>query len=201
MNRRPLLDLLDRYQDLYPQEREMAERIRALVASHADCFDRTCRPGHVTASAWVVTESRERVLLVHHRKLDRWLQPGGHADGQTDVAAVALREANEETGLPRLQFGPELTAEGRLSDQSPSPLPLDLDVHLIPARYDADGNLLEDAHEHHDIRFLVIASGDLTPQISDESHDARWFTEAALHATTDEESVLRLWRKGVIGDP
>jgi 8-oxo-dGTP pyrophosphatase MutT (NUDIX family) len=185
MNRRPLLDLLDRYQDLYPQEREMAERIRALVASHADCFDRTCRPGHVTASAWVVTESRERVLLVHHRKLDRWLQPGGHADGQTDVADVALREANEETGLPRL----------RLSDNSQSPLPLDLDVHIIPARYDAEGNVLEDAHEHHDVRFLVIAEGDLTPQISDESHDVRWFTEAALHATTYEESVLRLWRK------
>jgi len=185
MHRRDLLTLLDRYDDRYPQEREMAQRIRDLVSSHADCFDRTCRPGHVTASAWVATESRERVLLVHHRKLDRWLQPGGHADGQTDVAAAALREANEETGLRRL----------RLSDESQSPLPLDLDVHIIPARYDAEGNLLEDAHEHHDVRFLVIASGDLTPQISDESHDVRWFTEAALHATTDEESVLRLWRK------
>ncbi|MBA3482022.1 MAG: NUDIX hydrolase [Pirellulales bacterium] len=185
MHRRPLLDLLDRYDARYPGEREISQRIRDLVSSNADCFDRTCRPGHVTASAWVVTESRERVLLVHHRKLDRWLQPGGHADGQTDVAAAALREANEETGLRRL----------RLSDDSPNPLPLDLDVHIIPARYDADGNLVEDAHEHHDVRFLVIAEGDLTPQISDESHDVRWFAEAAMHATTDEESVLRLWRK------
>ena len=185
MHRRELLTLLDRYNNRYPQEREMSQRIRDLVSSHADCFDRTCRPGHVTASAWVVTASRERVLLVHHRKLDRWLQPGGHADGQTDVAAAALREANEETGLRRL----------RLSDESQSPLPLDLDVHIIPARYNAAGELIEDAHEHHDVRLLVIADGDITPRVSDESHAVRWYTADELQQITDEESVLRMWRK------
>ena len=185
MHRRDLLDMLDRYEQRYPNERDVAARIRALVAEHPDCFNRTCRPGHVTASAWVTTERRDRVLLVHHRKLDRWLQPGGHADGQSDVPAAALREAAEETGLPRL----------RLSNESGSATPLDLDIHIIPARYDAAGALLEDAHEHHDVRFLVIAEGDLTPQVSDESHAVRWFTADELHAATDEESVLRMWRK------
>ncbi len=185
MHRRPLLDLLDRYEARYPSEGEVAARIRALVEAHADCFDRACRPGHVTASAWVTTAQRDRVLLVHHRKLDRWLQPGGHADGQSDVPAAALREATEETGLPRL----------RLSADPRNTTPLDLDVHIIPARYDAAGALLEDAHEHHDVRLLVIAEGDLTPQVSDESHAVRWFNAEELHAATNEESVLRMWRK------
>lgn len=187
MHRRPLLELLDRYQRLHPDEQPVAERIRALVAAHADCFERSCRPGHVTASALVTTPERDRALLVHHRKLGRWLQPGGHADGETDVAAVALREVREESGLPHV----------RLADDALAPLPLDLDVHVIPARYDAAGALVEDAHEHHDVRFLVIAEGDLAPQASDESHAVRWFTPEELHAITNEESVLRLWRKAL----
>jgi hypothetical protein len=72
---------------------------------------------------------------------------------------------------------------------------LDLDVHVIPARYSADGELLEDAHEHHDVRFLVVAPEPTPPQANDESHAVRWFTAEELHAVTDEESVLRMWRK------
>jgi 8-oxo-dGTP pyrophosphatase MutT (NUDIX family) len=99
-----------------------------------------------------------------------------------------MREATEETGLTQL----------RHAAAEPEATPLDLDVHIIPARYDAAGNLVEDAHEHHDVRFLIIAEGDLTPQVSDESHAVRWFTPAELQAATDEESVLRLWRKSVL---
>lgn len=185
MHRRPLLDLLDRYADRYPGEHLVADRIRHLVQSHPDCFQRTCRPGHITASAWVTTPAGDRFLLVHHRKLGRWLQPGGHADGQTEVAQVALREAREESGL----------ADLRLAADGLDGLPLDLDVHIIPARYDAAGVLLEDAHEHHDVRFLIVGDGDATPTPSDESHAARWFTADELRQATSEESVLRLWRK------
>jgi 8-oxo-dGTP pyrophosphatase MutT (NUDIX family) len=185
MHRRPLLAMLDRYEARYPAERATAARIRALVEAHADCFERTCRPGHVTASAWVVDETSGRVLLVHHRKLGRWLQPGGHCDGQSDVPAAALREAQEETNLPRL----------RLSDAASELTPFDLDVHVIPARYDAAGQLIEDAHEHHDVRFLTLAEGDLAPQASEESHAVRWFTPEELANITDEESVLRMARK------
>jgi 8-oxo-dGTP pyrophosphatase MutT (NUDIX family) len=187
MHRQPLLEMLDRYAARHPDELDVAARIRKLVVEHADCFDRTCRPGHVTASAWVTTPQRDRALLVHHRKLDRWLQPGGHADGQSDIPAAALREAAEESGLTGL----------RLAHGDGAVTPLDLDVHIIPPRYDASGQLLEDAHEHHDVRFLVIAAGDLTPQVSEESRDVRWFRAEELLAATDEESVLRMWRKGV----
>jgi 8-oxo-dGTP pyrophosphatase MutT (NUDIX family) len=180
--------MLDRYDARHPSERSTTDRIRDLVVAHADCFDRTCRPGHITASAWITTPARDRFLLVHHRKLGRWLQPGGHADGQTDAAAVALREATEETGLSQLRHAEHAEASNAT--------PLDLDVHVIPARYDAAGSVVEDAHEHHDIRFLIIAEGDLVPEASDESHAVRWFTPEELHAITDEESVLRLWRKG-----
>jgi 8-oxo-dGTP pyrophosphatase MutT (NUDIX family) len=185
MHRQPLLEMLDRYAARHPDERDVATRIRRLVLEHADCFDRTCRPGHVTASGWVTTPERDRVLLVHHRKLDRWLQPGGHADGQSDIPAAALREAVEESGLASLRLAPD---KGVVT-------PLDLDVHIIPPRYDASGQLVEDAHEHHDVRFLVLAEGNLAPQVSEESHDVRWFTSEELLATTDEESVLRMWRK------
>ena len=185
MHRKPLLEMLRRYEQRYPHERDAVQRICKLVTEHEDCFHRACRPGHVTASAWVTTPDRARFLLVHHRKLNRWLQPGGHADGQTDVAAAALREAMEESGLAGL----------RLADNADALTPLDLDVHLIPARYDSAGAMTEDAHEHHDVRFHVIAEGDLTPRVSDESHDVRWFTADELLEAIDEESVLRMWRK------
>jgi 8-oxo-dGTP pyrophosphatase MutT (NUDIX family) len=179
--------MLDRYAARYPDEGGVAARIRALVAEHADCFERTCRPGHVTASAWVTTPDRDRFLLVHHRKLGRWLQPGGHMDGHPDVAVAALREVREETGLADLRLaGKEMN--GELT-------PFDLDVHEIPARFDGAGALIEDAHEHHDVRVLVIAAGRLALQVSDESHAVRWFTAEELPAATDEESVLRMWRK------
>ena len=181
MHRRPLLSLLARYADRYPDEVGVVQRVRALVESHADCFDRTCRPGHITGSAWVVSGDRERALLVHHRKLNRWIQPGGHADGDPDVRAVALREATEESGLADLEHAADL--------------PLDIDVHIIPARYDAAGELVEDAHEHHDIRFLITAPGQAPPVVSDESHDVRWFTRSEIEQLTQEESVLRLLRK------
>jgi 8-oxo-dGTP pyrophosphatase MutT (NUDIX family) len=185
MHRQPMLAMLDRYVVRHPDEHEVTARIRALVAAHADCFERTCRPGHVTASAWVTTPARDRFLLVHHRKLNRWLQPGGHMDGLPDVAAAALREVQEETGL----------ADVRVAETDYELTPFDLDVHIIPERRDASGVLVEDAHEHHDVRLLVIAQGDLTPQVSEESHAVRWFTAEELRAATDEESVLRLWRK------
>ena len=185
MHRQPLLQMLDRYLAAYPDESSIVERIRKLVKERTDCFDRSCRPGHVTGSAWILSHDRRRCLLVHHRKLDRWLQPGGHADGQADVEQVALREAEEETGLSQLEL---FTSDSQL-------LPLDVDVHLIPARLDANGNEIESAHEHHDIRFLLVAAEGEQPVVSHESNDIRWFTQKELLEATNEESVLRMQRK------
>lgn len=187
MSRRPLLEMLARYRRVFPGESEIVDRICALVDSHADCFARTCRPGHITSAAWIVSWDRQHSLLTHHRKLDRWLQLGGHADGNWLVEEVALREAREESGLTGFEFVP---IDGVV-------MPFDLDVHQIPARYDRAGNLVEDAHEHHDIRFLLVARPQGRIRASDESHEIAWCTPDEVRERTDEESVLRMLRKAL----
>ena len=187
MHRRPLLDMLARYRHVFPGEAPVVDRICELVEAHADCFQRSCRPGHVTGAAWIISADRRRCLLTHHRKLNRWLQLGGHADGQWQVEEVALREAREESGLAAFDFVP---IDGAL-------MPFDVDVHQIPERLDARGHVIEDAHEHHDVRFLLIAHTDQGISPSDESHDVAWFTPEEVLQRTNEESVLRMLRKAL----
>jgi 8-oxo-dGTP pyrophosphatase MutT (NUDIX family) len=179
VHRKPLLDLLARYRAEHPGEAACADRIRALVESQRDCFERHCLPGHVTASAWLLSPDGRRFLLTHHRKLDRWLQLGGHADGDGDVAAVALREAREESGMQDLRFAYAADA----------PVPIDLDVHPIPARG------AEPRHDHHDVRFVLVAAPGQTIFASDESTALEWFDMDALEDVADDDSVLRLGLK------
>jgi 8-oxo-dGTP pyrophosphatase MutT (NUDIX family) len=133
----------------------------------------------VTASAWIVSPDRAQVLLTQHRKLGRWLQLGGHADGDPDVFAVALREAREESGLARFST---LPGDG-------GRLPVDVDVHEIPARR------AEPAHLHHDVRFLLLAEPGQSLCRSDESADLRWVPWAELPRLAAEESLLRMERR------
>lgn len=177
MERSKLVAELDAYAARFPEEAAKARRFRDFVEGHADCFDRRCLPGHVTASAWIVDRSGSRVLLTHHRKLGRWLQPGGHSDGEPDSLLVALREAREETGL-------DLVA---CSDR-----PLDIDIHEIPPRG------TEPAHRHYDLRFAVTARSDVY-RVSEESHDLAWVCLDAVETYTSEGSILRLRRKWLEG--
>lgn len=172
--------MLESYLEQHPDEHATARRILDLVERESRCFQRDCYPGHVTASAWIVSRESRAVLLTHHRKLDRWLQLGGHTDGACDVLASALREAREESGLVTL-----LPIPG-----SDAPRILDLDVHDIPARPD------EPAHQHHDIRFLLEAS-ELAPLARQkaESKALRWFPAQGVEARFSEESLARMARK------
>ena len=173
MHRRALKALLAAYRDRWPHESAVVARFDAFIDLHSDCFHRSCRVGHITGSAWIVDAAGDRVLLVHHRKLGRWLQPGGHCDGDSDTLAVALREAREESGLDVRAL------DGAI---------FDIDVHAIPARgRDPD-------HFHFDVRFLVQAEHDRFT-VSEESHALAWVPAAGLGALTDEESVLRMARK------
>ncbi len=176
-----VLIVLDDYEQVYPHEAPVIDRVRTLVRERMDCLLRTCVPGHITGSAWIVSADFDRRLLTHHRKLDKWLQLGGHADGQAEPSLVALREAREESGMQAFDWA---TFQGKL-------VPLDIDVHLIPSR----GS--EPAHEHHDLRYLLIAPSDEPVRVSDESHDLRWFTPDELALVTNEESVWRMERKAL----
>jgi 8-oxo-dGTP pyrophosphatase MutT (NUDIX family) len=177
MHRAAVLRLLRAHQPRAadPHEAAMAAEIIRFVEAHADCLLRTCAPGHLTGSAWIVDAPRRRVLLTHHRKLDKWLQPGGHADGDLDLLAVALREAREETGLTRLH--------------AVSPAVFDVDRHRIPPR----GDTAE--HWHLDLRFLIEADPAEALIISDESHDLAWVDLDRVAVLNPEESMLRMVRK------
>lgn len=180
MHRRHLNELFDRYARRFPAEHELVARFRGFVAGHADCLLRSCALGHITASAWIVSADGGAALLTHHRKLGKWLQLGGHVDGEEQVERAALREAQEESGMAEFTFAPG--ADGSL-------VPLDLDVHPIPARKQ------EPEHLHWDVRFLLRAAPGQPLVVSAESTDLRWWPLAELGTATREESVLRLARK------
>lgn len=142
----------------------------AFLDSSPEVFHRHHPPGHFTGSAWLVSADGERVLLTHHRKLGRWLQLGGHADGDRDLARVALREAEEESGLVDLQVETEI---------------FDLDRHWIPAR----GN--EPGHWHYDVRYVVRVTGSERFAVSEESLALAWMPIEALVADPTTDASLR----------
>ncbi len=152
------------------EQRTAQTLFTGFARSHPDCCQRTHPPGHFTGSAWLVSKDGARVLLTHHRKLDRWLQLGGHADGDADLARVALREAEEESGLAGLRV------EGGI---------FDLDCHAIPAR----GS--DPAHLHWDVRYVVRAGVDERYAVSAESLDLAWRPIAEIAADTEADPSLR----------
>lgn len=156
-----------------------AERHRAtildFVDAHGDALHRSCRTGHLTGSALVVDAAGQRVVVLHHRKLDRWLQPGGHCDGDANLAAVALREASEETGMAGLRV---------------LPVAVDLDVHEVAPPDDGP-------HLHLDVRFLVQAPPDAEPEGNHESNEVRWVTLDELAALDVDAGTWRMVRHGL----
>jgi len=179
MDRKELITFLEHYDTSFPEEQLYIPRFRSLLYNFRDCFTRSLTTGHITASAWILDTTRESALLVHHRKLNRWLQPGGHADGQEDVIAVAMKEAEEETGLTFLQ----LAHEGIF----------DIDIHQIPTHKDVT------AHFHYDIRFLFYGDINVPLIVSHESHDVKWFNlQTIQEMTNDSASIGRMVCKSQI---
>jgi 8-oxo-dGTP pyrophosphatase MutT (NUDIX family) len=175
VSRAGLLRELEAYAAADARERAMVAEFSAFVRANPNCFERTLTTGHVTASAWVVDEERTHALLTLHRELGRWLQLGGHADGDDDVRGVALREAREESGLSEIRFARTAI--------------YDVDVHDIPARAG------EPAHKHYDVRFAFIADRAAPTVVSAESHELAWLPIATLAAGKVDGSVLRLAHK------
>ncbi len=167
---------LAEYGRRWPEEAAVVELFGELIdASDVDPFTRERLTGHFTASSWLVDGTGKRVLLTHHRKLDRWLQLGGHADGDRELPLVALREAEEESGLGGLSVEAEI---------------FDLDRHWIPERGDVPG------HWHYDARYVVHVGGNEDYIVSDESHDLQWRTiETIANDPQADESLRRMARK------
>ncbi len=175
MHRAPFLASLENYAARHPEEGVRCGQYIDFVRAQPRCFERGLAVGHVTGSAWVLDREGHRVLLTHHRKLGRWLQLGGHVDGQPEVLDAAAREASEESGITSLE---------PVSHEI-----FDLDIHPIPARGD------EPAHLHYDVRFLFRATVDEEFTVGDESHDLAWVPLDAIGEYTDEGSIQRMARK------
>jgi 8-oxo-dGTP pyrophosphatase MutT (NUDIX family) len=174
ISRNALVNSITHYTSSHPGKSEFKAQFIELL-KHPNCYQRDYLPGHITGSAWIIDEERKFVLLTHHAKLNKWLQPGGHADGDENIFNVAIREAQEETGLKHIK----LLAENIF----------DIDIHSIPQRKDFP------AHLHFDIRFIFQASREESLILTEESHDLQWISLRELDTFTDNASILRMKEK------
>lgn len=173
--RAPLCKALQKYAERHPEQKITADRMLDFVRSTPHCFERSHAAGHMTGSAWLLNPAGDKALLTLHHNLQRWMQTGGHADGDPDTLRVALKEAEEESGITGIV---PITEEI-----------FDIDIHLIPAR-PAKG---ESAHYHYDVRYLLRAPHEQYA-ISHESDDLAWWSgeDFATRAAELDASVLRM---------
>ncbi|MGI9613007.1 MAG: NUDIX hydrolase [Acidimicrobiales bacterium] len=157
-------------------QQDARRNVLAFCDQHPNSLHRSSSTGHLTGSAVVVDPTTERTLLIHHAKLDRWLQPGGHADGDGNLGGVALREATEETGLVGLRL------------VSPA---VDIDIHTIPARPS------EPEHVHLDVRSVVLVGDSVAARPNEETLGAKWFAvdDPEVAASVELTNLVRrgLW--------
>jgi 8-oxo-dGTP pyrophosphatase MutT (NUDIX family) len=225
MTRQETILLLEHYLPADQQEQKFKKEMLAFMHAHENCFERSLEIGHITASSWLLSKQGDKALLTHHAKLNRWFQLGGHCDGDPNVLAVAIKEAQEESGI--YDIAPLSTAI------------FDIDIHLIPAQPEdlsvepsppamahaavlsdvvltksealaqeeasvhrkVDRRRLENkkekAHYHYDIRFLLQAQSDDAIQVSEESHALAWFGNDPASLPPVDKSVLRMFNKWV----
>ena len=171
-----LLSQILKFTPVNESEKKTKAEFIEFIASNPDCLNRSNLKGHLTASALIIdNETKSKALFVLHKKLGLWLQPGGHADGESNLLKVALKEAQEETGLTSLQ-----AVSGEI---------LHLDLHKIPARNEVP------EHYHYDTRFLITADYNETLNGSDESEDIRWFDFSLISAPHFDSSIIAMLNK------
>jgi 8-oxo-dGTP pyrophosphatase MutT (NUDIX family) len=175
MDRFSLITKLQNYLPIDQKELEYKNQMIAFINENNNCFDRTLAEGHVTASAWLLNNHESRALLMHHSKLDKWFQLGGHCDGNPDVLAVAIKEAQEESGIENIE---------PISNEI-----FDIDIHLIPE------NPKEKAHYHYDVRFLLKVTSNEQIVQNNESKELRWIRKDLSNLPTQNTSVVRMFKK------
>lgn len=175
--RNDILIALDKYMPQSLEEQGSKLLMIDFIENNKDCFKRENLDGHVTAAAWILSDCGKKVCLVHHKKLNKWLQPGGHCDGEFRVKLVAQKELEEETGLKTAKlFNGEI---------------FDIDVYVFAH------NKGVSEHVHYDIRYVFIADGNEEPVVSNESNDVKWFTLEEAAKITKDESIMRMLAKSV----
>lgn len=172
---KPAYELIKKYQASCEEERVYQDKMLQLLTSGEPCFDRECRVGHFTASAMLLNKEMTHMLLMHHAKIDLWVQPGGHSDGDPDLLNVSLKEAREESGIENIR---------PLSDEV-----FDLDIHLFPRR----GS--DPAHYHFDVRFLLHAYDDDRIIQNHESKALKWVERDLVCFPPEYTSVKRMFEK------
>ena len=166
--------------DLIEQE-QIALRTESFVRETQNCTSRSHLQGHMTSSAFILDQSYTHILLSYHRKLQKWVQLGGHAEEEFDLSLTSIREAKEESGLDHFSLIPFKSYKN---------MPFDLDIHLIPERKEAP------EHFHYDFRFLLITQDPPESiKISSESLDLRWVPLSEISSYSDEDSILRPIKK------
>lgn len=174
MKRKNLLALLERYTSFHKEEVDFKIEMLNFINNNENCFERALTTGHITASAWLINKDNTKALLLHHAKLGKWFQLGGHADGNPNTLEVAINEAQEESGL---------TAIHPLSNSI-----FDIDIHLIPE------NSKEKEHIHYDVRFLLQADSEEV-KMNRESKQLLWISKDPSGLPTDNPSVVRMFNK------
>lgn len=177
MHRIDLIRRLETYKTTFMEEAAMVKRTLHFIQTHENCFDRNLMHGHVSASSWVLNPARTRTLMLHHRKLNRWFQPGGHADNDPDILQVALKETSEESGIDLKHI--KLVSENIF----------DVDIHTIyPSKHDQ-------RHIHYDIRFLLEIDDQLPVPGNSESHQIGWIPLRQVNRYNNLRSLYRMVRK------
>ncbi|MDR1208460.1 MAG: NUDIX hydrolase [Holosporales bacterium] len=175
MHRDFIRNLLDEYLPEYPTEQEDKAKMLGFISREPDCFKRSCQEGHFTGSCWLENFHGNAALLTHHKKFNGWLQLGGHADGDSNLLRVSLKEAEEESGLPVEPVSNKI---------------FDIGVHLIQPHEDTT------QHYHYDVRFYLRATEDKPFVVSEESHDLKWVErQDQLPDNRDVQRMFRKWKK------
>ncbi len=172
-----LKKLIKNYAFLYPDECAPLKMLEYL--NYEDCFSNNNYNGHFTGSAWIVSPDKNQILMHHHKKINKWLQFGGHADGEENLLKVAMREAREESGIQHFT---------KLSTEI-----FDLDIHEIPEQ------ITHPAHKHYDVRFIFEADPlNSKVIVSDESYDVKWVYRQKAVKLNPELSIKRMVQKTLL---
>jgi len=176
-----LLNALREYKTSYQEEKSIIPELISFINNNVDCFENSNIQAQITGAAWVLSPDNKKVLLTHHKKFNRWIQFGGHSEGDSNTWNVALREAQEESGINELEF---VTRDI-----------FDIDMYIIPPK------LIRNKPEHkmYDIRFLLRAKNE-NFLVNNESNTLKWFTlrEVKEDVCKDSPELLRMvnkWQK------